>query len=85
MRSEAENQYQGKFLVRIRKDGTIKLPKELEWNPGTLLSLEGYGFEGSYFLVHLRNSQTRNRRLAEIEGIPINTPEGKSKPDGSGG
>jgi hypothetical protein len=59
----------GCFLVRIRKDGTILLPKELGWQPGTMTEIRGYGFDGVISLMHIRNQYIVNQREAQAEKV----------------
>ena len=63
----AESDFRGKFLVRIRKDGTILLPHDLKWEPGQMLEVDEYGFEGKLFLLHISNSILVNKAKAEKE------------------
>ena len=62
MRSE-ETDFRGVFLIKIRKDGTILLPQDLQWNPGDMLELKGYGFPDSIFISHLKNESLMRKRL----------------------
>lgn len=63
----AESDFRGKFLIRIRKDGTILLPRDLKWKPGQTLEVDEYGFEGKFFLLHISNSFIVNKLKAEAE------------------
>ena len=63
----AESNFRGKFLIRIRKDGTILLPRDLKWEPGQMLEVDEYGFAGKLFLLHISNSILVNKAKAEIE------------------
>ena len=59
----------GAFIVTIRKDGTILLPKELGWKSGNRLEIRGYGFDGVISLMHIRNQHIVNQRQAKAEGL----------------
>jgi len=59
----------GVFLVRIRKDGTIQLPKELGWQPSNMLEVRAYGFDGVVSLMHIRNQHIVNQRQAASEKV----------------
>ena len=59
----------GVFLVRIRKDGTIQLPKELGWKPGNVLEVRAYGFDGVISLMHIRNQHIVNQRQSEAQKV----------------
>jgi len=65
MRSEKETDFRGLFLIKIRKDRTILLPTELQWNPGDMLELKGYGFPDSIFLSHLKNESYMRKTLSD--------------------
>lgn len=62
-----ESDFRGKFLIRIRKDGTILLPHDLKWEPGQMVEVDTYGFEGKVFILHLSNQFLVNRMKAEAE------------------
>lgn len=59
----------GIFFVTIRKDGTILLPRELGWEPGNVLEVRGYGFDGVIALMHIRNQHIINQRQAQAEKV----------------
>jgi len=57
----------GVSFVTIRKDGTILLPKDLGWQPGNVLEVRGYGFDGILSLMHIRNQHIVNQRQVNGE------------------
>jgi len=69
MDSEERNRNYGMFIVRIRKDGTILLPKELGWQPGNRLEIMQHGFDGVISLLHIRNQHIINQRQAVAEKV----------------
>jgi len=50
-----EREYRGTYLIKIRKDGRIRIPADLKWNHGDWLELTAYGFKDSIFITHIRN------------------------------
>ena len=59
----------GRWLIRIRKDGTIQLPRELGWEPGNMLEVSATGFDGVISMTHIRNQHIVNQRQAEAEKV----------------
>ena len=59
--------FRGVFFIKIRKDGTILLPREWNWNPGDMLELKGYGFTGRVIVSHLINESFFRKKIAELE------------------
>ena len=54
------------FMVRIRKDGTVLIPKEAGWNPGEMLELTDWGQGGSVAMLNIKRNFERLK--AENEG-----------------
>ena len=45
--------------VRVRKDGTIKLPKECGWKHGDMIEVTRLGFETITYMIHIKNNHER--------------------------
>ena len=59
--------FRGKFFLRVRKDGTILLPRKLKWIPGDMIELSEYGFAGRAILSHLQNEGYMRRAMVKAE------------------
>ena len=55
------------FLVRIRKDGTILIPKEVGWGAGEMLEITDTSNSGSWLCI-INIKRNFERLKAENEG-----------------
>ena len=67
MNDERDSDYRGVWWVRVRRDGTILLPEDLNWKHGETLELRGYGFKDSFYLTHIINMHDKAMDTAEKE------------------
>ena len=54
------------YMVRIRKDGTILIPREVGWKAGEMLELTDFALGGSTCLINIKRNFERVK--AEREG-----------------